>query len=132
LRCGNDAAAAERQIASDRTPNCVSECRFGDPFQERRDVGRATQMIAPLTSAAASLLMLTVIVAPTADNPDCRNATKQYDDAVAKLKTALHEYENCVDNSRGRNDCAAEIKAVDDAHDDFEEAVADFGDACPK
>ena len=89
-------------------------------------------MIVPLSSAAASLLMLAVIVAPTADNPDCRTATKQYDDAVAKLKTALGDYENCVNNSRGRNDCAAEIKALDDAHDDFEEVVVDFGDACPK
>jgi hypothetical protein len=86
----------------------------------------------PLTPAAASLIALAVIVVPTADDSDCRNVTKQYDEAVTKLTATLHDYENCVNNSHGRNGCAAEIKAVDDAHDDFEEAVEDFGDACPK
>jgi hypothetical protein len=89
-------------------------------------------MIAPLTAAAASLITLAVIVVPAADNNDCRTATTQFDESVAKLTAALRTYEDCVNNSKGRNDCAAEMKALDDAHDDFEDAVADFSEACPK
>lgn len=88
-------------------------------------------MIAP-TAAAASLITLAVLIAPSVDLVDCRTATVEYDEATAKLVTAIQAYEKCVGESHGRNKCTAEMQAVDDAHDDFEEAVGEFGESCPK
>ena len=88
-------------------------------------------MIAP-TAAAASLIALAVITAPNVDLVDCRTATIGYDEATAKLVTAIQVYEKCVSESHGRNKCTAEMQAVDDAHDDFEDAVGEFSESCPK
>jgi len=38
---------------------------------------------------------------------------------------ALHRYEKCVAASNARDDCAAEMEALDSAHDGFADAVAD-------
>jgi hypothetical protein len=38
---------------------------------------------------------------------------------------AMQNYAKCVSASDKRDDCAAEMQALDNAHDDFAEAVAD-------
>ena len=79
-------------------------------------------------SLAASFLMLAVLTAPDADRADCGNVNDRYIAAVAKVAEAVRVYGACVATSAKQNDCAAEIKALDDAHDDFADAVADVKD----
>jgi hypothetical protein len=47
------------------------------------------------------------------------------------VTNALRNYEQCVSASKGQDKCAAEMQQLDDAHDDFEEAVNDYKQACP-
>ncbi len=77
---------------------------------------------------AASLVALALLSVPNVDRDDCSNVDGRYSTAVAKLASAVHAYEKCVVTSNQRDDCAAEIQALDDAHDDFADAVADAKD----
>jgi hypothetical protein len=70
-------------------------------------------------------MMLAVLTAPNADTVDCGGINDRYTANVAKLTDTLHAYEKCIAASDKRNDCAAEIQALDAAHDDFADAVAD-------
>jgi len=77
--------------------------------------------------------MLALLVAPNTERADCGNAADRTDAAVAKVMGALRAYATCVSSNAKRgtkgeakgNDCAAEIQALDNAHDDFADAVAD-------
>jgi hypothetical protein len=81
-----------------------------------------------LHSIHASLLALAVLAAPTPDHTDCSTVGARHAGAVAKVMEALRTYEKCVATSEKRTDCAAEMQALDSAHDDFADAVDDAKD----
>ena len=82
-----------------------------------------SHLMAPALAALAVL--------PGATPTDCRSAAAGYEAAVASVTDALRTYEACVGASRGRNQCAAEFDELDGAHHDFEDAVAEYRQACP-
>lgn len=74
---------------------------------------------------SAGLVALALLVAPDADKADCSSVADRYTAAVQRVVDALQGYAKCVAASDKRDDCAAEMQALDNAHDDFAEAVAD-------
>ena len=68
------------------------------------------------------------MAAPNPGRGDCGTVGERYAGAVARVMEALRTYEKCVAASEQRNDCAAEIQALDTAHDDFTDAVDDAKD----
>jgi hypothetical protein len=74
-------------------------------------------------SIHASLIALAILAAPNPDRIDCSAIGTRYAGAVAKVIEALRNYEKCVASSEKRTDCAAEMQALDNAHDDFADAV---------
>ena len=74
---------------------------------------------------SAGLVALALLVAPDADKADCGADANRYTAAVARVVDTLQSYAKCVAASDKRGDCAAEMQALDNAHDDFAEAVAD-------
>jgi hypothetical protein len=82
--------------------------------------------------AASVILVQLALISPNASGTgDCGTATDAYQAAVTKVTNALHTYEQCIQASHGQDKCSAEMQQVDDAHDDFEDAVGDFKQACP-
>ena len=81
-----------------------------------------------MQSIHASLLALAVLAAPSPQRIDCSTIGARYTGAVAKVMEALRTYEKCVASSEKRTDCAAEIQALDTAHDDFADVVDDAKD----
>ena len=79
-------------------------------------------------SLQASLIALALMAAPNANRVDCTNIAGRYAGAVAKVIEAVRTYERCVSASQKRDDCAAEMQALDTAHDDFADAVDDAKD----
>jgi hypothetical protein len=86
-----------------------------------------------LHSLSVGAVLLALLVAPNTERADCGNAADRYDAAVAKVMGALHAYATCVSSNAKRrtkgatkgNDCTEEMQALDNAHDDFADAVAD-------
>ena len=76
-------------------------------------------------SFAAGLVALALLVAPDADKVDCGRIGDRYTAAVARVVEALQGYAKCVAASDKRDDCATEMQALDNAHDDFAEVIAD-------
>jgi hypothetical protein len=74
---------------------------------------------------AAGLVALALLVAPDADKADCGRVGDRYTAAVARVVDAVQDYAKCVAASDKRDDCATEMQALDNAHDDFAEVVAD-------
>ena len=58
-------------------------------------------------------------------------ARKQSGTNMVKVVDALRAYEHCVAASKGKEKCAAEMQQLDDAHDDLEDAIDDYKQACP-
>jgi hypothetical protein len=71
-----------------------------------------------------------LLIAPSPDALDCANAMSAYNAALAKLRSALGTYQRCIEESNGRDKCAGEIQALDQAHDNFEDALADYTSSC--
>jgi hypothetical protein len=82
-------------------------------------------------TAAAGMIMLALVSPPASGTGDCPTAGDAFQAALTKVMNALRSYEQCVSASKGQDKCAAEIQQLDDAHDDFEEAVSDYKQACP-
>jgi hypothetical protein len=78
-----------------------------------------------LHTLSAALVLLALLVAPDADKADCGNIADRYTAAVTRVVDSLQSYAKCVAASDKRDDCATEMQALDNAHDDFAEAVAD-------
>lgn len=78
-----------------------------------------------LHSLSAGLIAFALLAAPNTERADCGNAADRYATAVARVVDALRSYAKCVSSSDKRDECAAEMQALDDAHDDFADAVAD-------
>ena len=78
-----------------------------------------------MQSIHASLIALAVLAAPNPNRIDCSTVGARYAGTVAKVMETLRQYEKCVASSEKRTDCAAEMQALDDAHDDFADVVDD-------
>jgi hypothetical protein len=81
--------------------------------------------------ASVLLVQLALISPPASATGDCPSATDAYQAAVTKVTTALRTYEQCITASHGQDKCSAEMQQLDDAHDDYEDAVGEFRQACP-
>jgi hypothetical protein len=79
-----------------------------------------------VNSLSAGLIALAVLTAPDVRKADCGNLADRHAAAAAKVIDALRSYEKCVSSGDRRNDCAAEMQALDSAHDDFADAVDDL------
>ena len=83
-----------------------------------------------MRSISAGLVALALLAVPDADRAGCGNIDERYTAAVAAVVDALRGYERCVvagDRREGKGvDCAAEMQALDDAHDDFADVVGDI------
>jgi hypothetical protein len=79
-------------------------------------------------SLYAGIIALAVIAAPSTGEDDCGKISTDYTTAVAKVVDALRAYGHCVEQSNQRDDCAAQMQALDNAHDNFADAVADAKD----
>ena len=77
-------------------------------------------------SLSGGLVALALLAAPHADKADCGNVADRYRSAIAQIADALRSYATCVAASDKRDDCAAEMQALDNAHDDFADAVDDW------
>jgi len=71
------------------------------------------------------VVALALLAAPNTERADCGNAADRYAAAVAQVGDVLRRYETCVAVSAKRDDCAAEMQALDNAHDNFADAIAD-------
>ncbi len=77
----------------------------------------------------AALVALTVL--QDATPTDCRSAAAGYEAAVASVTDALRTYEGCIGASRGHSQCSAEFDELAGAHREFEDAAAEYRQACP-
>ena len=80
--------------------------------------------------AAGWMAAVAVVTPPQTEPADCASATQQYKETVQGVMSALRKYEACVNGSNARDKCAAEIQALDSAHDDFEDTVTDIEKSC--
>lgn len=87
-------------------------------------------MRARLHMAAGWIATLAVVTPPQTEPSDCAGATEHYKQTVEAVTGALKKYEACVSGSNAKDRCAAEIQALDDAHDDFEDTVAEIEKLC--
>jgi hypothetical protein len=87
-------------------------------------------MKAGLHFAAGWIAALAVVTPPQTEPSDCASATEHYKQTVEAVTEALRKYEACVSSSNARERCAAEMQALDDAHDDFEDTVAEIEKVC--
>ena len=78
-----------------------------------------------LLSLAAGLLSLALLTVPDTEKADCGNIADRYGVAVGRVIDAVRAYEKCVSSSDKRDDCAAQMQALDAAHDAFSDTVAD-------
>ena len=74
---------------------------------------------------SAGLIALALLTAPDAEKADCGTVANRYTAAVAKVLDAVAGYAKCISASAQHDDCAAQMRVLDDAHDDFADAVAD-------
>jgi hypothetical protein len=79
-----------------------------------------------VNSLSAGLIALAVLTAPGVKKADCGSLADRHTVAAARVVDALRSYEKCVSSGDKRNDCAAEMQALDAAHDDFADAVDDL------
>ena len=80
--------------------------------------------------AAGWMAAVAIVTPPQTEPTDCASATQPYKENVKAVMNALRKYEACVSGSNGRDKCAAEIQALDSAHDDFEDTVTDIEKSC--
>jgi len=79
---------------------------------------------------APALVALAVL--PDATPSDCPLVTATgYAAAVTSVMDALRTYEACIGASRGHSQCSAEFDELDGAHREFEDAAAEYRQACP-
>lgn len=78
-----------------------------------------------LHSLSGGLVALALLTAPDAQKAVCGQLADRHTAAAAKVIDALRSYEKCVSSGDRRDDCAAEMQALDTAHDDFADTVDD-------
>lgn len=73
----------------------------------------------------ASLAALALLTAPDTNQAECGSVAESYKAAAAAVAKALGSYATCVAESNQHDNCAAEMQALDDAHDNFVDAIGD-------
>jgi len=81
-------------------------------------------------SYAGGLVALAILATPGVQKADCGSAASRRAAAVAKVMEALQAYGKCISAPDNKGDCADEMQALDDAHDDFADIVAE-AKTCP-
>jgi hypothetical protein len=66
-----------------------------------------------------------------ADTDECNSAIDQYNLVLGDVSDYLKKYADCIDSSRGTDDCSLEFEHLKSSQDDFEEAVSQYGADCP-
>ena len=83
-------------------------------------------------SVGAAALVLAVVTAPNLERADCANASERYNAGIESVLRALRAYESCIADAVGRKPngepCAAEMLALDNAHDDLTDLADDLKD----
>jgi hypothetical protein len=82
-------------------------------------------------AASAALFTLSLVSPPGSGTLNCASANDTFQSALTKVVDALRAYEQCVAASKGKEKCATEMQQLDDAHDDLEDAIDDYKQACP-
>jgi hypothetical protein len=82
-------------------------------------------------AVSAALFTLALVSPPGTGTLNCASANDTFQAALTKVVDALRAYEHCVAVSKGKEKCAAEMQQLDDAHDDLEDAIDDYKQACP-
>lgn len=75
-------------------------------------------------------IVFALTTVPNPNSLDCASATANYEVAVKKVRDALSAYQHCIEASRARDKCASEMEALNDLHEEFEDAVTDFAHVC--
>jgi len=82
-------------------------------------------------ATATAFFTLALVSPPGTGVLNCANANDTFQSAMTKVVEALRAYEQCLAASKGKEKCASEMQTLDDAHDDLEDAVDDYKQACP-
>jgi len=61
---------------------------------------------------------------------DCNSAVDEYNSALGEIESYVRRYVNCVNSSRGYDDCSSEFRRLRNAQSDFESAVSNYGACC--
>jgi len=80
-------------------------------------------MLAP---SAFALPLLIIAAVGGAEISPCEAAQSAFRNVVSALMDATHDYEQCVRNSNGRDDCSTVFSDLDVAQERFEAVVADL------
>ena len=83
-----------------------------------------------LETLLGTVLALMLVVPPDTGSEDCRQAKADYQSSLAEVRDALRAFARCVAASHGRDPCTADMQTLDDADDDFEDAVSGYKAAC--
>jgi hypothetical protein len=80
---------------------------------------------------ACAMLVIVSAALPTKANPEgCRDAADQYNSAIGDIGDYLKRYANCVEGSRGHDDCSSEFSHLKSDQADFESAVSEYESEC--
>jgi hypothetical protein len=82
-----------------------------------------------LVVAAALVLSLS---GPAGASSECSYAVDSYNSAVDDIGYSLKRYSQCVQDSRGIDDCSSEFRRLKNAQDDFESAVSEYQLECER
>jgi len=100
-----------------------------DGRAERQPPARLAEVLTGVNNRvrhlSAGLIVLALLPAPNTERADCANLADRTRAAAAKVIDAIRTYERCVSSAGRGEDCEAEMQALDNAHDDFADAVAD-------
>jgi hypothetical protein len=80
--------------------------------------------------AAAILAVLAVAAPPQTEPSDCASATEHHKETVEAVTSAAQKYQACVAASNAHDHCAAEMQALDSAHDDFDDTISEIEKTC--
>lgn len=82
-------------------------------------------------AVAFGLALVAISAGATSASPkDCQDALDQYHAARHDVVASAKKYLDCVHDSDGHDDCSSEFINVKSAQDDFESAVAAYGEDC--
>lgn len=91
--------------------------------------GTGKQMNRLWTSAATILMTLGTSGSAVAGY-DCKSSISEYRSALNDISSYLTRYSNCLEYSRGKDDCSTEFRRLKYAQDSFESAVSGISLYC--
>lgn len=82
---------------------------------------------------AAALILVLALVFPTgalADADGCAAAVHEYNSSLEDVSSALQQYAQCINESRGKDDCSNQFSHLKSTQSDFEDAVEKIHQEC--